>query len=56
VVTPDSVVFAAPEHDYPQFVGYAKMGNDSVLAWIDGTNGGKRKRVSFPYRRLPCPM
>jgi uncharacterized protein DUF6265 len=56
VVTTDSVVFAAPEHDYPQMVGYAKAGTDSVLAWIDGTNGGRRKRVAFPYRRVPCLM
>jgi hypothetical protein len=56
VVTSDSVVFAAPEHDYPQIVGYAKAGKDSVVAWIDGTAGGKRKRVAFPYRRVPCLM
>ena len=55
VVNQDSVVFAAPEHDYPQEVGYARAGNDSVLAWIDATLAGKRKRVSFPYRRSPCP-
>jgi hypothetical protein len=55
-VTGDSVIFAAPEHDYPQIVGYAKAGKDSVIAWIDGTAGGKRKRVAFPYRRVPCPM
>jgi hypothetical protein len=56
LATSDSVVFAAPEHDYPQIVGYAKAGKDSVVAWIDGTAGGKRKRVAFPYRRVPCPM
>jgi uncharacterized protein DUF6265 len=56
VVTSDSVIFAAPEHDYPQIVGYARAGKDSVIAWIDGTAGGKRKRVAFPYRRVPCPM
>jgi hypothetical protein len=55
LVTPDRVVFAAPAHDYPQFVGYARIGSDSVLAWIDGTMGGQKKRVSFPYRRVPCP-
>ena len=41
---------------YPQIVGYAKAGKDSVVAWIDGTAGEKRKRVAFPYRRVPCPM
>ena len=51
----DSVVLGAPEHDYPQIVGYRRQGADSVIAWIDGTADGKRRRVEFPYRRLPCP-
>ena len=51
----DSVVFEAPEHDYPQIVGYRRSGRDSVLAWIDGTRGGKRQRIEFPYRRVACP-
>lgn len=55
VVGPDSVIFAAPEHDYPQIVGYRRNGADSVLAWIDGAVGGKSRRVEFAYRRVPCP-
>ena len=51
----DSVVFEAPEHDYPQRVGYRRIGSDSVLGWIDGTIKGKSRRVEFPYRRVPCP-
>jgi Domain of unknown function (DUF6265) len=51
----DSVVFEAPEHDYPQIVGYRRAGQDSVIAWIDGKQGAKRRRVEFPYRRVPCP-
>jgi hypothetical protein len=50
----DSVVFSAPEHDYPQIVGYRRAGPDSVVAWIDGTAGGKRRRIEFPYRRVSC--
>lgn len=53
--TTDSVVFEAPEHDYPQFVGYRRAGPDSVIAWIDGRQGGKRQRIEFPYRRVACP-
>ena len=52
---PDSVIFAAPEHDYPQVVGYRRHGADSVVGWIDGTAGGKSRRVEFPYRRVRCP-
>ncbi|MDF3052022.1 MAG: hypothetical protein K0S19_127 [Geminicoccaceae bacterium] len=55
VAGPDSVVFAAPGHDYPQIVGYRRAGADSVVAWIDGKTGGKSRRVEFPYRRVGCP-
>jgi hypothetical protein len=51
----DSVVFEAPEHDYPQIVGSRRSGADSVIAWIDGKQGGKRQRIEFPYRRVACP-
>ena len=53
-VTDDSVVFSAPEHDYPQIVGYRRVDADSVIAWIDGTSRGKPRRVEFPYRRVTC--
>jgi Domain of unknown function (DUF6265) len=51
----DSVIFAAPEHDFPQVVGYRRSGRDSVLAWVSGTQGGKAQRIEFPYRRVACP-
>jgi hypothetical protein len=50
----DSVVFEAPEHDYPQLVGYRRSGPDSVMAGIDGRQRGRRQRIEFPYRRIPC--
>lgn len=53
--TADSVVFENPEHDFPQRVGYRRVGADSVVAWIEGTNKGKAERFEFPYRRVPCP-
>ena len=55
VATGDSVVFENPEHDFPQRVGYRRLGADSVLAWIEGTSYGKQQRAEFPYRRVPCP-
>lgn len=55
IATGDSVVFAAPEHDFPQRVGYRRIGRDSVLAWIDGTVRGTHRRIEFPYRRVACP-
>ncbi len=53
-VGPDSVVFTASRQEYPQTVGYRRAGKDSVVAWIDGSSEGKRRRVEFPYRRVPC--
>lgn len=55
IASADSVVFENPEHDFPQRVGYRRIGTDSVLAWIDGTSNGKKQRMEFPYRRVPCP-
>lgn len=26
-----------------------------LVAWIEGTAGGKARRVEFPYRRTACP-
>jgi hypothetical protein len=54
VATADSVVFEAPEHDFPQRVGYRRLGADSVLAWVEGTMNGKTRRIEFPYRRVQC--
>lgn len=55
VANADSVVFADPTHDFPQHVGYRRIGRDSVLAWIDGTVRGAQRRIEFPYRRVTCP-
>jgi hypothetical protein len=55
VATTDSVVFESPEHDFPQRVGYRRMGADSVLACVEGTMNGKMRRLEFPYARVPCP-
>jgi hypothetical protein len=55
VATTDSVVFEAPEHDFPQRVGYRRVGADSVLAWVEGSMNGKTRRVEFPYARIACP-
>ena len=53
-VTDARVVFENPDHDYPQRVGYEKQGADSLLAWIEGSQNGRTRRVEFPYRRVAC--
>ena len=52
--TDSSVLFENPGHDYPQQVGYRRVGGDSLVAWIDGTGAGRSRRVEFPYARVRC--
>jgi len=49
------VVFENPAHDFPQRVGYRRVGTDSLLAWIEGPIQGTARRVEFPYVRARCP-
>jgi len=51
--TDNEVVFENPTHDFPQRVGY-RRDKDSLLGWIEGSVGGKLRRVEFPYRRVAC--
>jgi hypothetical protein len=51
----DAVVFADPEHDFPQRIGYERIGSDSLHAWIDGTVDGISRSIAFAYRRIACP-
>ena len=53
--TTDSVVFELKEHDFPQRIGYARRGADSLVAWIEGTMGGKSRHIPFGYKRAACP-
>jgi hypothetical protein len=49
-----SVVFENAQHDFPQRIGYRRRGA-GLDAWIEGTAGGKSRRVAFPYERMACP-
>jgi Domain of unknown function (DUF6265) len=46
------VVFENLQHDFPQRVGYQKIGDDSLLAWIEGPRNGQTQRIEFPYHRV----
>ena len=48
------VVFEDPTHDFPQRVGYRSTGPGQMLAWVEGTAGGKARRIEFPYRLVNC--
>jgi hypothetical protein len=45
--------FENPKHDFPQRIGYERKGN-ALLAWIEGTQDGKVRRLEFPYLRTSC--
>ena len=47
-------VFENPEHDFPQRIIYRLEGDGRLAAAIEGTQGGKTRRVDFPMRRVPC--
>lgn len=49
-----TVVFSDPTHDFPQRVGYRRLGADSLLAWVEGERNGRTRRIEFPYRRVRC--
>jgi hypothetical protein len=48
------VVFENAKHDFPQRIGYERVAPDSVLAWVEGTEGGNPRRVEYPYHRARC--
>ncbi len=54
-ITDSMVVFENPAHDFPQRVGYRRAPPDSLIAWIEGTAGGRERRIEFPYARAECP-
>ena len=54
--TDSMVVFANPEHDFPQRISYERFGPDSLRAWIDGTIDGTARTVTFRYARTQCPV
>ena len=53
-ITPATLLFENSLHDYPQRVGYTLKSGDSLIAWIDGTTGGKSRRVEFRYGKVRC--
>lgn len=53
-VSETSVVFENPQHDFPQRIGYQRSGPDSLIAWVEGTQAGRVRRLQFAYRRTAC--
>ena len=53
-VTDSNVLFENLQHDFPQRVGYQRLGADSLLAWVEGSVDGRARRIDFRYARVPC--
>lgn len=49
---PNLFVFENAEHDYPQKIGYRRVGSDKMLVWIEGSNNGKYKKSEWAMRKL----
>lgn len=48
-----SVVFENRANDFPQRIGYTRVDDTTLAAWIEGPGrDGKVRRVDFPYRRV----
>ena len=55
LISDTTLIFEDPEHDFPQRIGYDRVGTDSLIGWIEGMQGGELRRIDFPYRRVRCP-
>ena len=49
-----ALVFENTAHDFPQRVGYRRVGTDSVVAYIEGPGRSGPRRIQFPMRRASC--
>lgn len=53
-VSDTAAVFEAPAHDFPQVIRYRRLGADSLLARIEGPQGGTTRAIDFPMARVRC--
>ena len=49
-----SIVFENLKHDFPQRVGYERIGVDRLEAWIEGAQDGQTRRLGVSDARVPC--
>jgi hypothetical protein len=54
LISDTALIFEDLEHDFPQRIGYDRVGADSLVGWIEGTRDGETRRIDFPYRRVRC--
>lgn len=53
-VTDSSFIMENLQHDFPQRIIYRRKGADSLIARIEGPQGGSTRGIDFPMRRVGC--
>jgi ABC-type amino acid transport substrate-binding protein len=53
-LTSQAVVFANPQHDFPQRILYRRAGADSLTARIEGMSDGQMQGFDIQYVRAAC--
>ena len=48
------LVFANPDHDFPQQISYTLVAPDSLVAVVEGDRAGRRPPQTFQFRRAEC--
>lgn len=48
------VVFENRSHDFPQRIAYRAIGDDSLVARVEGRSRGKERAIELRYRRVAC--
>jgi len=51
---PGAAVWSNPQHDFPRVISYRKLGNDSLVARIEGPGPGGTRSSEWRMRRVPC--
>ena len=50
--TATSAVFENPKHDHPKVISYRLEGGDTLVAKIEGDEGGQHKVQEFKFKRI----
>ena len=54
VANDSAVTFENLQHDFPQRILYRRVGNDSLVARIEGPQDGQTRGIDFRMRRISC--
>lgn len=52
VCTENMFVFENKTNEFPRKIGYRRIGDDKMLAWIEGIRNGAPHKSDFPMKRI----